>query len=112
MNNSVFRKTMENMRKRVNVELVQSKRDYAKFCAKPFKIFKEDLVIVNLRKRNFKSEDYLLKGKIATRKNRNVGQNKELLLKSIKQKSNILLFVHPFCFKIFFFTSMHLKSPF
>lgn len=45
---------MENMRKRVNVELVHTKRRLRKVCAKPnfqfFKIFNEDLVAVNLRK--------------------------------------------------------------
>jgi translation initiation factor IF-1 len=54
MNNSVFGKTMENMRKRVNVELVHTKKRLHKVCAKPnfqsFKIFNEDLVAVNLRK--------------------------------------------------------------
>lgn len=44
------------MRKRVNVELVHTKRRLRKVCAKPnfqfFKIFNEDLVAVNLRKSN------------------------------------------------------------
>ncbi|KAK3083783.1 hypothetical protein FSP39_003181 [Pinctada imbricata] len=56
MNNSVFGKTMENMRKRMNVELVHKKERLRKVCAKPnfqsFKIFNEDLVAVNLRKTN------------------------------------------------------------
>ena len=54
MNNSVFGKTMENMRKRVHVELVNTPKRLRKLCAKPnfqnFKIFNEDLVAVNLKK--------------------------------------------------------------
>ena len=56
MNNSVFGKTMENMRKRVHVELVNTPKRLRKLCAKPnfqsFKIFNEDLVAVNLKKVN------------------------------------------------------------
>ena len=56
MNNSVFGKTMENMRKRVNVELVHTKKRLHRVVAKPnfqsFKIFNKDLVAVNLRKTN------------------------------------------------------------
>lgn len=53
MNNAVFGKTMENMRKRLNVELVNTKR-LKKVCAKPnfqsFKIVNDDLVAVNMKK--------------------------------------------------------------
>ena len=56
MNNSVFGKTMENMRKRVHVELVNSAKRLRKLSAKPnfqcFKIFNDDLVAVNLKKVN------------------------------------------------------------
>ena len=56
MNNSVFGKTMENMRKRVHVELVNTPKRLRKLCAKPnfqnFKIFNKDLVAVNLKKVN------------------------------------------------------------
>ncbi|XP_033729514.1 uncharacterized protein LOC117318662 [Pecten maximus] len=56
MNNSVFGKTMENMRKRVSVELVNTPKRLRKVCAKPnfqsFKIFNRDLVAVNMKKVN------------------------------------------------------------
>ena len=56
MNNSFFGKTMENMRKRVHVELVNNAKRFRKMCAKPnfqcFKIFNGDLVAVNLKKVN------------------------------------------------------------
>ena len=47
---------MENMRKRVHVELVYNAKRLRKLCTKPnfqfFKIFNEDLVAVNLKKVN------------------------------------------------------------
>ena len=53
MNNSVFGKTMENLRKRVNVKLVNNKTKLSKLIASPsfdcFRIFSEDLAAVNLR---------------------------------------------------------------
>lgn len=56
MNNAVFGKTMENMRKRINVELVNTSKRLRKVCAKPnfqsFKIFNDDLVAVNMRETN------------------------------------------------------------
>ena len=35
MNNSVYRKTMENLRKRINVRLVNNAKDYKKYVSKP-----------------------------------------------------------------------------
>lgn len=54
MNNAVFGKTMENLRNRVNIQLVHTEK-LKIICAKPsFKIFNEDMVgaenkIVNLK---------------------------------------------------------------
>ena len=55
MNNSVFGKTMENIRNRVNVKLVTSKEQLRKLAAKPNfkgppKIFNENLVSVHMKK--------------------------------------------------------------
>lgn len=56
MNNSVFGKTMENIRKRVDVKLVTSEAKLASLVSKPnyvsCKIFGEDLVAVHNRKEN------------------------------------------------------------
>ena len=35
MNNSTFGKTMENLRKRISVRLVNSAKDYKKYVSKP-----------------------------------------------------------------------------
>ena len=54
MNNSVFGKTMENIRKRVNIKLVNDRDKAKKLAAKPnFKhlnIFWEDLIAVHMKK--------------------------------------------------------------
>ena len=54
MNNSVFGKTMENIRNRVNVKLVNTKEKLKKLVAKPnyrsCKIFNENLVSVHMKK--------------------------------------------------------------
>ena len=54
MNNSVFGKTMENLRKRCNVELVTEEKRLLKLTSKPtyisHKIFDENLVGVNTKK--------------------------------------------------------------
>ena len=56
MNNAVFGKTMENLRKHANVKLVSMKKKMLKLAAKPnfktFKIFNENLVAVEMQKVN------------------------------------------------------------
>jgi hypothetical protein len=56
MNNSVFGKTMENLRKRVDIQLIHREQRLLKVTAKPgfksFKIFNEDLASVELKKQN------------------------------------------------------------
>ena len=52
MSNAVYRKTMENLRNRVNLKLVNNKKDYLKYTSKPSylsqKIF--DINLVAIRK--------------------------------------------------------------
>ena len=54
MNNSFFGKTMENIRNRVNVQLVTSEAKASKLTAKPnydrLTIFDENLIAVHMRK--------------------------------------------------------------
>ena len=54
MNNSVFGKTMENIRNRVNIKLVDSGEQFKKLTAKPNygsrKIFNENLISVHMKK--------------------------------------------------------------
>ena len=56
MNNSVFGKTMENIRNRVNVKLVNTEEKFKKLVAKPNfksrKIFNENLISVHMKKTN------------------------------------------------------------
>ena len=58
MNNSVFGKTMENIRKRCNVKLVTDGDQLLKLISKPTyvscKIFHENLVAVNMKKERLK----------------------------------------------------------
>ena len=56
MNNSVFGKTMENLRKRVDVKLVNDERTRTKLVSQPYfksmKIFNDHLVAIEMRKKN------------------------------------------------------------
>ena len=51
INNGVFGKTKENLRKRVNVKLVNNTKDYARYISKPSffsqKIFLKNLVAIH-----------------------------------------------------------------
>ena len=51
MNNSIFGKTMENLRKRINVELISNAKDYVRYVSRPNfisqKIFSKDFVAVH-----------------------------------------------------------------
>ena len=54
MNNSVFGKTMENIRNRLDIKLVNNKKQAEKLSAKPnfnhCNIFSEDLVVIHMKK--------------------------------------------------------------
>ena len=58
MNNAVFGKTMENIRKHLNVKLVPDGRKFNRLTSKPnfksFKVFSNDLVAVNMAKTEIK----------------------------------------------------------
>ena len=58
INNAVYRETMENLRNRIDVKLVNNKRDYLKWTSKlsymSHKVFDNDLVAI--RKNNLSFE--------------------------------------------------------
>jgi len=58
MNNSVFGKTMENVRKRINVKLITDENELTRYLSKPYyissKIFNENLVAVHSIKKSVK----------------------------------------------------------
>ena len=51
MNNSIYGKTIENLRKKITVRLVNNAKDYLKYVSKPSfpsqKIFSENFVAIN-----------------------------------------------------------------
>ena len=48
MNSSTFGKTMENLRKRINVRLINNARDYKKYASKPGLFHRKYLVRILL----------------------------------------------------------------
>ena len=58
MNNSVFGKTMENIRNRVDIKFVTTEKQAAKFINKPnfdrHTIFCEDFVAIHMKRTNLK----------------------------------------------------------
>lgn len=57
MNNSVFGKTIENIRKRQNVELIEDKEKAKKLSSKPYfdrsTIFDENLIAIHMKRTEF-----------------------------------------------------------
>ena len=57
MNNSVFGKTMENIRNRIDVKLVNERKKALKLVAKPnfqsVKIFDENLIAIHMKRESF-----------------------------------------------------------
>ena len=54
MNNSIFGKTMENLRRRINVKLINNNDTLSKYVARLFfgsyRIFSEDLAAIDMKK--------------------------------------------------------------
>ena len=54
MNNAIYGKTVENLRNRIDVKLVNNEKDYLKYASKPsymsHKIFDNNLVVIRERK--------------------------------------------------------------
>ena len=61
MNNSVFGKTMENLRKRSNIQLITDAEQLLRLTSKPtfvnHKIFNENLVGINMKKEKIKLKE-------------------------------------------------------
>ena len=54
MNNSVYRKTMENLRKRMKIRVVKNSQDFIKYTSRPtcvnWKVFKNNLATIHEKK--------------------------------------------------------------
>ena len=57
MINSAYDKTMENLRKRINVRLVNNEKDFLKYTGRPthitYKIFDKNFVAIHEKKNKF-----------------------------------------------------------
>ena len=59
MNNSVYGKTMENLRKRIKIRVVKNSQDFIKYTSRPtyvnWKVFENNLAAIHEKKISLKS---------------------------------------------------------
>ena len=56
LNNAVYGKTMENMRKRIKIRIVKNSQDFIKYTSRPtcinWKVFENDFFVIHEKKKN------------------------------------------------------------